>query len=319
MKKNAFILCMLVILATACSNDDIEVQQPLDQGKSDYSTTKSAVTFAGEMNDVSVLIFGEENNEYYYQKSISSGWSVDGKVSTLLALGNYKFLFIKSAGINTSVFPNPLDDNSTFSSIKFEAKPNTGKTDYVLPVDEMWLPETKKLADSVYTILDKTTVKNKLTRAVSKVVLHIKRASVVNGVITELPFENSNNIMQNIDEITLDILGVGEAVNIEGGIGKTNTLYTSKAAIITDEGFASFEGPFVFPPAVNDKATVHITVTPVNGSAFPEMKKTVEGYLERNKKLEITLYVTATYQFINVNVDIEPISDEEDGDTGIWE
>jgi len=318
MKKNVFILSMLVILATACSNDDIEVQQSYDQEESNLSTTKSAVTFAGETDNVSVLIFGEDSNEYYYQKSISSGWSVDGKVSTLLTLGKYKFLFVKSAGAHTSIYPNPLNSSSSFSSIKFEAKPNTGKPNYVLPVDEMWLPETKKMADSVYTIVDKTTVKNKLRRAVSQVVLHVKRASVVNGVITELPYDNGN-IMKNIDEITLDIQGVGEAVNIEGGIGKTNTLYTSKTATITGEGFASFEGPFVFPPAGNDKATVDITVTPAVDSAFPEMKKTVQGYLERNKKLEITLYVTATYQFINVTVEIEPISDEEDGDTGIWE
>ncbi|MDU1891667.1 MAG: FimB/Mfa2 family fimbrial subunit [Dysgonomonas sp.] len=317
MKKRCNLIWMLIILLTACSNDDEKV---FIQDNSSLNNKSEAITFLQDVEGVSVLIFNEDGSKFSYLRSIVSGWSIEGKVSTRLKLGKYKFLFVKSAGTNTSFYPDSFDSNTSFDDVKIVAKTDTSNDGYVLPVDEIWLPETEALANTTYTIVNETTVQNKLTRAVSQIIVHLKRAASSNGVVTELPFPEGKYITDNIKEIKLDINGVGEAVNIRGGIGSTKTQDVLNQVTDTDDdGFATFEGPFLFPQAITDPTTVNITVVPTDDSLFPEMKTVVNGQLERNKKLEITLLVTATYQLIDIIVDVNPMTEISDGDSGIWE
>lgn len=317
MKKYYYLIWMLIILLTACSSEDDNMPGQKDstlKGKSE------AITFTQDVEGVSVLIFNENSNSYDYLRSIVSGWSDDGKVSTRLELGKYRFLFLKSAGIYTSLYPDPLDNDTSFENIKISTKADPENDGYVLPTDEIWLPETEQLAKTIYTIVDETTVENKLTRAVSQIVVHVKRAANEGGKITELPFPSEKNITENIKEIRLDINGVGEAINIGGGIGSTKTKDILNVATEVDgKGFATYNGPFVFPNATAAETTVNISVAPSEDSIFPEMKTTVKGLLERNKKLEITLLVTSTYQLIDIVVDINPMTEISEGDSGIWE
>ncbi|MDR2947753.1 MAG: FimB/Mfa2 family fimbrial subunit [Prevotella sp.] len=319
MKKRYYIIWMwmLIVLLTACSNKDEDV---FDHGNPTLDHKSEAITFSQEMGGVSVLIFNESNDNFKYLRSIVSGWSTDGKVSTRLNLGKYKFLFLKSAGTSTSLYPASFDDNTSFDDIKIIAKTDTQNENYVLPVDEIWLPETEELAKTIYTIVDETTVQNKLTRAVSQIIVHVKRVANESGKITELPFPPGKNITDDIKEIKLDINGVGEAVNIRGGIGSTKTKdILDEVTDIDDYGFATYNGPFVFPKETAGQSTINISVIPSEDSVFPDMNTSVNGRLERNKKLEITLLVTATYQLIDITVDTNPMKEIAQGDSGIWE
>ncbi|MBK5722256.1 hypothetical protein JGH11_15375 [Dysgonomonas sp. Marseille-P4677] len=303
---------MLIILMLACSNES-----ELIQNKSNLNSKDGNITFLQEREGVSVLIFSENSNDFKYIRSIISGWSTDGKVSTQLFFGKYRFLFIRSAGINTSF---SVDTNTSFEDIKIVAKNDPLNENYVLPVDEIWLPETKEMAETIYTITGETTVYNKLTRAVSQIVIHLKRGSVENGEITEYPFPEGINITENIKEIKLDINGVGEAVNYIGGIGFTKTQETlQESSEITEDGFTTFQGPFVFPPATQDLTNIGISIIPADDKAFAEIRTSVSGRLARNKKLEITLLMTETHQLIDIIVDTNPITEISQGDSGIWE
>jgi hypothetical protein len=317
MKKYYYLIWILTILLAACSN---EGENEFILGNGTLKSNSETITFNQDMAGVSVLIFNENNNDFNYLRSIVSGWSIDGKVSTRLELDKYRFLFIKSTGTNTSFYPDLIDSNTSFDDIKITAKTDTQNEGYVLPVDEIWLPETEELAKTIYTIVDETTVYNKLTRAVSQIIVHVKRVAIEDGMITELPFSSGKNITQNIKEIKLDINGVGEAVNISGGIGSTKTKdILDEVTKIDDDGFATFDGPFVFPMAIAGQSAIDISVIPSEDSLYPEMKTSVSGLLERNKKLEITLLLTSTYQLIDIIVDINPITEISPGDSGIWE
>lgn len=306
------LIWILIVLISACSNEGEFIQD-----SSSLNGKDGDIIFLQEKEDVSVLIFNENDSDFKYIKSITSGWSTDGKISTRLIFGKYRFLFIKSAGINTSF---SFDTNTSFDDIKIAAKDDPQNENYVLPVDEIWLPETREMAETIYTITGETTVYNKLTRAVSRIVIHLKRGSVENGEITEYPFPEGMNITENIKEIKLDINGVGGAVNFIGGVGSTKTQETlQESSEITEDGFATFQGPFVFPPETQDLTTVDISIIPDKDSAFPEISTSVSGLLERNKKLEITLLVTDTYQLLDIVVDTNPITEVSQGDSGIWE
>ena len=308
---------MLIVLLTACSSEDENVFVDSDPT---LDTKSEAITFLQDVGGVSVLIFNENVDNFNYLRSIVSGWSTEGKVSTRLEVGKYKFLFVKSAGIYTSFYPASFDNTTSFDDIKIISKADTQNAGYILPVDEIWLPETEELAKAIYTITDETTVHNKLTRAVSQIVLNLKRASINGTDTTYLPFPGNMNIMDNIKEIRLDINGVGEAVNIKGGIGSVKTKdVLDEATDIDDSGFATFDGPFLFPMGTTGESTVGISVIPSDDSLFPEMNTSVKGMLEKNKKLEITLLITSTYQLIDIIVDTNPMKEISQGDSGIWE
>lgn len=320
MKNNIIISILLIIfMNTACSNEEAYDKSSL--GDELNSENSKAVTFSGaEMDGVSVLIFGHNNSEFKYIHAISTGWSAEGKVSTLLEIGKYKFLFLKYTAENTTFQPDPLNTSSGFEDIKIKAKEDPQNSGYLLPVDEIWLPETEAMASKEYLINNPTTIHNKLTRAVSQVQLNIRRGYKNGSTIVPYPFPDGKNIMENIKEIKMDITGVGQAITIAGGEGSSKTKYSALSATeITEDGYAIFGGPLVFPNGSGVNSPVKITIVPKDDSPFPVMTADVEGLLERNKKLEITLWLTSTYKFINVTVKTEPISKSEDGDSGIWE
>lgn len=226
---------------------------------------------------------------------------------------------MKYTEASTTFHPNPLT-NSSFDDIKFETTADPLNAGYVSAVDEIWLPRTKEIAEKSYLINDSITIRDTLKRAVSQVVLHIKRTSDDAVKRTPFPFPKGRNIMEQIKEVKMDINGVGKYITIAGGFGSEKTLYSSKTATeITGEGFARFDGPLVFPNGTGKDTDVNITITPIDNSPYPIMTNNVKGLLERNKKLVITLWMTSTYKFVNIEVKIEPISKETDGDSGIWE
>ncbi|WP_156032913.1 FimB/Mfa2 family fimbrial subunit [Prevotella sp. 10(H)] len=309
---------MLIILMTACSNEDENRLVHDDtklEGKGDF------VTLSSQVKDVSVLIFGEKDDAFNYQSKISSGWDANNQVQTKLKLGEYKFLFIKTAGDSTTLFPTELKATTKFEDIHIKVNDDALHPGYVKPVDQIYFPETTLLADSVYTITGPTTVKNKLTRAVGQVVVNVHRVAKNGNDTTHLPFTKPQNVMDNIGDITLDISGIGEYINIKEGKGSVKTFYTfdNTKAKIDAKGFASLEGPFLFPTVDENKTIIKVTVNPASDSPFPILKTEVESRVKRNEQIIITLLVTSTYQLIDISVDVEPMSDVHDGDSGIWE
>lgn len=306
-------LCTLLAFSISCKKESPMIDATSSEGE-------RTITFFAGNDEVSVLIFQKANDDIYkYIRSISSGW-INNRVSTELEIGNYKFLFIKSPGLNTSNYPDELNLTVPFENIKIFSLKDPANNDYVLPVDEIWLPKTYDMANTNYAITGPRTVQNTLTRAISQPVLKLKRASSDGNKIDSLPYQAGENIMQHIEEIKVEIDGVGKYIDIEGGkeSAKTKFSFTQETSL-TDEGFADFLGPFVFPTENSNDAEITITIIPKDTSPFEEMSTTVSAPLERNRRLEITIWLTSTYRFIGVDVDIEPITSTTDGDTGMWE
>lgn len=318
MKKFSFIFrILLIVFTTACSNEEEHVLS----SENPTSQRTELVTFSQETDNVSVLIFGKnENNDFVFKRSINSGWTNENTVSTYLELGDYKFLFIKSAGITTSFSPVLQENVSSFDSFSIVPATDNLNAGYVLPVDEIWLPEDADTANKIYEIRDSTRIKNKLKRIVSQVILNVNRGYVHNGNFISMPFSSNNDITDFIGEVKFDITGVGEKATIEGSSGYSKTLFkTDSAKDITEEGFATYEGPFIFPPDAGKESNIEITLIPKAGSLLTEMKKTVSGFTEKNKQLIITLWLTDSYNLFNITIDTAPITDSEEGDKGIWE
>ncbi|MDR2038214.1 MAG: hypothetical protein LBQ60_09845 [Bacteroidales bacterium] len=311
MKITNFIIFSLIITVLSCSKDNtVEIAEPSENP----SKQSQIIRFMSETDNVSILVFNENNNDFYYQKTISPVWAADGSAYSTLALGNYKFLFLKSEGLNTIVQPDPLNSNSNFTDFHIAAKEDPDHPGYYLPVDEIWFPETTRMADSTYTIAGKDTIRNKLKRAVSQVVVNINRATSIN-LFVPAPFKNGKNITEYIREIQIEAIGVGDSIDIYGGKGNVSSLFSTDQADITADGFAVVNGPMLFPPTSGTQTQVRVTLVPTADSPFPEMKKTITGTLERNKQLEITLWLTITFKFAEVTIKNISFSD---GDEGIW-
>lgn len=317
MKRLNIIFGLLLLFVTACNTDN------------DYDTTQdetdlrssNTVTFSQEIDGVSVLIFGKnDNNQFLYNRSISSGWSDEGKVSALLDIGYYKFLFIKSAQATTSFSPTLQPGATSFDNVKIKATADVANPGYLLPVDEIWLPSIEE-ANEEYEILDPAYIQDTVRRAVSQVILNIKRGYHNGTTYVPIPFKQGVDITNIIKTIDMDIIGVGESIDIYGSYGSAHkTRFTANTPTeITTDGFAVFKGPFLFPPEDGNDSQVNIVITPQDDSPFPEMRKDITGKLEKNYQLVITLWLTETYQIFDITVDTTPITDSKEGDKGIWE
>lgn len=313
MKGRSIVYWTLILLTVSC------VKEEEGMGKTEPEVASRSVTFEAGTENVGVLIFGRNDTVFTYSDRITSGWDAEGRTSVQLETGDYKFWFYKSALVNTQLLPDLLTSAKT-GEVKISLREDLAHAGYYLPADEVFLAASPEMAEKVYEIRGGDTVRNTLTRAVGQIVLELKRGALENGQIDSLPYGAGETIMDFIKEVTLDISNVGEAAAAAGGIGSVRTLWTStEMPVMSGSGFARFEGPFVFPPEKGRKTAVKITLTPESGGPFPELIQTVEGLVERNKKLTITLWITSTYRFIGVTVKTDPISETMEGDKGIWE
>ena len=71
--------------------------------------------------------------------------------------------------------------------------------------------------------------------------------------------------------------------------------------------------------ALAGEVGLDITVVPAAGAALQPVQLRLTGKAERNKQLDITLWITSDYPVIGVEIQTTPITEEQDGDTGIWE
>ena len=65
--------------------------------------------------------------------------------------------------------------------------------------------------------------------------------------------------------------------------------------------------------------TLDLSVVPAEGAALQPVQLHLTGRAERNKRLDITLWITSGYPVVGVEIRTAPIEREQEGDTGIWE
>ena len=191
------------------------------------------------------------------------------------------------------------------------------------PADELFLQYPASDANTVYTIDGAAqTVRARLTRAVCRISVTVKRGYHDGTRYVEVPYAKPQSVLDQIGRIELSADHTGLRVNPGGSSGTatvTATLTAADYAELTDGGFVRLEGPFVIPPADGGEVGLDITVVPAAGAALQPVQLRLTGKAERNKQLEITLWITLDYPVIGVEIQTAPITEEQDGDTGIWE
>lgn len=318
MKVKHLLPGMLCLLAVACTNE-----KKIDQDPGPSLLETRAVTLdAGGADDVEVFIFKQDDNGFMHLSSINSGWDENGKTTVKLEKGDYKFLFHKSAKLNCDIFPASMTPEAAFDHVKWNSRNDEiNGAGYMLPVDEIWLPETFDMANNPYSIQNAMTIRNTLTRAVSQVMIHMRKGTP-ETVITRA--SDATPTAVSLGTLDIEINGVGQSVNVVGGTGTSKTRVAIAEAVSNGEEIFTFTGPFVFPSDSEDDATVTITYTPNENSDIPGFTTTVNGPLERNKKLEISVWLGDDEPIVEgdleVTVEVIDMEDSEDsGDHGKWE
>ena len=318
MKAKIIIYLAFISILGACSASGEQAPiQPI------ATAELQRVTFA-TANDApySIAVFREANHVFLYQKTLNTGWSENGKLTTELPVGNYQFLFALHDGENTLLSPELTPNATTFSELKFISRQHPDNNMLILPADELFLPESH--ADSIYRITESCTIKCTLQRAVCQTLLYIKRGQKTeDGNYMPIAYENNKNILQSLSsvEMSLQQAGTGTTVNaVSEGQGEIISDFDLSAPdILTTEGFAVFKGPFFFPAENNGEITARITLNPATDSPQPVLTSTVKSNLQRNQQLIITVWVTNDWNFIGVEADTRAINKEIDGNQDIWD
>lgn len=267
-----------------------------------------------------LYIFRKEGDSFRYDSTINSGWSADGKLTTRLRLGDYKFLFTGEQNAQVDVLPSPLTSDIAPEQLRFVARTDNKHPGYLLPTGELFLPEPS-VAAKVYTIQGNDEIACTLKRKVSQLEFVLKRGYKEGDGYIPLPYDKEHNVLEMVSELQVEISGVARECNFNGTSGKGNMLATylaSERQSIDEQGFATFAGPFVFPPAsAADEVEMKITLVPTSGAPYQPL--TLKGNLEANRKLEVNLWLNSSYFDIGVTIHNGPITDRTDGDAGIWE
>lgn len=313
MKIRILFYSLLTFLVMGCNNEDGT------PGEEILSSQHSVMLRSGAKN-TTVLFFQKVNNVYSYTKTAS----VDVRTTVGLNKGDYKCFFYRYTGSSIKMLPEAISAITTVEDLEFNAlvdESRSGLGNYVLPVNELWLPESIGDTGRIYTIPTVTTIQNTLARAVSQVIVHIRK---VNSGGEEIPVSSSSTgTPVNLGELTLDISGVSTLWDITGTSGNAKTFFQTDQAIPNEDGSISYYGPFVFPSEVN-ATSVNVIFETIDSQTLPSIsERTIAGPLERNKKLEITLTVKEGNQVdgvLDVEVEVIEMEDNADGgDNGIWE
>lgn len=311
-----FILCLPALFS--CSEQEELTNSSGEPG--DIPAGISQVAFRSNSGSLCVYIFRqEEDNVFRYDSSIDEGWSADGKLTARLRTGVYKFLFTSPLTDRLDLLPATMDKNVTIDQVRFAAKKDDKHSDAVLPTGDFYLPQPE-VTNTEYIIDGRKEIKCKLERRVSLLEFALKRGFKEGGTYTPLPFKDKHNILEIIKGIQVKISGVATECNYQETSGESNVYYEYQPDPKTDvdaEGFATFEGPYVFPPATGKEVGLDITFLSADGAAYQPLQLT--GILETNKKLQVTLWLNSADFSVAVTVDTLPISGSTEGDSGIWE
>lgn len=272
---------------------------------------------------VSVYAFRRQGDVFRYDTLYSEGWKSDGTLAVRMANGSYKFLFVSGAGDRLALEPAPPTRETAWEEAAFVLRGNPAQPGTYLPSDELFLQLPASDANTVYTVGGtELTIPARLTRAVGRIGITLKRGYRDGDRYVEVPYTRPHTILDEIARIELRASNTGLRVSPGGSEGTaevTATLDAGDYAELTDEGFVRLDGPFVIPPADGRPVGLDISVVPAAGSGLQPGRLQLTGTAERNKRLDVTLWITSGYPAIGIEVRTAPIGDEQDGDSGIWE
>lgn len=315
--RSSIIILLSLPLLFSCSGQEGFTDPPGPQEI--VPAGASEITFNSGPLPQRVYIFRKEGNTFRYASTLEGGWSDEGKMTTRLLIGDYKFLFTGPLSGQIDVLPAPLDKTVTFEELRFVSQTAPGQAENILPAEELFLPEPD-IANSVYTIRGGEEIDCTLKRRVSQLEFVLNRGYKEGDEYVPQPYAEGHNILETIREIRVEVSGVGRECNYLGtsGTGHISCTYAaSERESIDSQGFATFKGPFVFPPADDGEVHLDITLIPVSGEAYPTLQ--LKSRLETNRKLMVNLWLSSSYFDIGVTIRNLPISGRTEGDSGVWE
>lgn len=276
------------------------------------------VVFLTENNvKQTISVFRQGESGFAFLKTIPVTGS---RTEAQLPVGNYQFLFAGFYGENT-LLNTPVPGTTLFPAMRFSVLPEDINPGYLRKGDELFLQDEK--ADKLYEILGPTTIKATLKRAVSRVVIYIKRGWAEDEIhYIPLPYQN-DSIVRYFSNIRLDIGNVGTAVDalcVPEGQGKLSvTIPAGERDTLTSEGFAVYNGPFFFPAANGQAVDINLSLFRSADSPQPDLSLNCQATLERNQQLILNAWVTSDWNFIGITADTEPITRETEGEQDVWD
>lgn len=321
-------LTWLLVALAGCTDRDKESILPEQAGAGAEVTFSYAASKAAGGMTPRVLVFRRQAGVFLYEQTVADGWTASAENtftrSVQLPAGAYKFLFAAGYGTRTQLSPEPAAGLTGFDDVSFQ---NTLEGDNILPADELFMPFPVAQAARVYQLDDPTTVSCTLRRAVSRVVLYLKRGHSENGSFTPEPYpDSSDDITRHIRQIDLTLGGVAQGVSPAGSQGRGNTSVSlSLEGVAPDkDGFAILPGPFFIPLDGQPLGEATFTFHLQPGNTLAELTRTVDlGHLTvlPDQQLEITLWFNsfgAPESPIDIRVDVNTAFFEQDGDQGTW-
>lgn len=273
--------------------------------------------------EVSVYAFRRQGADFLYDTLFRDGWTPDGTLSVRMPSGSYKFLFVSGAGENLALEPASPTGQTTWEEAVFALRENPVAPDTCFPADELFLQFPASDANAVYTLGGRdVTVPARLSRAVCRIGITLKRGYHDGTGYVEVPYAQPHSVLEQVERIELTVGNTGRRVRPEGSAGTatvSNTLVAADYAELTEQGFARLEGPLVIPPADGGAVEMELAVIPAAGASLQPVKLQLKGKAERNKRLDVTLWITSGYPVVGVEIEVEPIDREQEGDSGIWE
>lgn len=315
---HSFALLSAAILTGACTSSEREAPglPAPEPGSTDVVLQKQ-----GAREDLTAYVFRLDGDAYRLDRVLSDGWSADGTLRVYLPDGSYRFLFAEGGGSTLQPVPAPLD-GAAWEEVCFERKTDPARPDTWLPTGELFLQKPDEARREYLLAGTRLTVPAKLTRAVCEVVLNLKRGyPKPQGGYTEVPYTTPHTVLDQIDRVALTVTGSALRVGIGGGSGtaEVHAELSASQAVLSDDGFARITGPMLIPPADGTDVGLHLAVTPTENASIAPAELDLKGPCVRNQRLEVTLWITSAYPTIGVEVDLTPITDEQAGDSGIWE
>lgn len=316
MRSNLLILLSLPLLFS-CSGQE-ELTDSSGEPES-IPAGMSRVSFRSGPQSQCVYIFRKEGDAFRYDSKLDSGWSPDGKITTQLRVGDYKFLFTGPLNGQLGVLPDPLDKTVVFEQMHFVSQTDAMHKDAILPAEELFLPEPD-VANSVYAIQGGEEIECTLKRRVSQLEFVLNRGYKDGDQYVALPYSEGHNILDLMKELRVEIAGVARECNYLGtsGVGNIYCAYVpDEMESVDTNGFATFRGPFVFPPAEDGKVDLKLTLVSPSGQEYPPVE--LSEKLEINQKLIVNLWLASAGFDIVVSFDRTEITERTNGDTGMWE
>lgn len=291
-------------------------------GRGDPATGyQTRVNLSTNEDDVSVYVFRNGASGYLFTESFDDNWTVEDDRFTreeTMDEGEYYFLFAKGFGDKLMLTPAQPAASSGRDDLKFVLQQQSpgvyGSCDELYLAEKQWNTSGSKIIEAT------------LTRAVSRIDINLGRGVYNEGFTPEsdyepVPYGAGEAVTDHIDRIEMTVTGVGNTIARTANTGSVTLVWKAAAAqyeILTDEGFARYEGPYFIP--TEQDININIKVIPVDEVNYPTLTKDFNGLrLSRNEKLTLNLWLSKLYLTIGVTAETSPIVDVREGDSGLWD